>query len=456
MNDRTSTSFSLANPHPAGLGARQKAALALVALGALLFVVAWASGQPGSPALWLAAALGLLSTGSVWYAIEMYRKAPPGIHNNGVLFGSLGKRGIWGWMLGVFLSGFYVCLYWFPSYLNGLINLFHPLSRYLRGFDADQWFVYGSFYTLAVVLMGVKFMLKYRGNRYQQLRTASVVFFQLIFSFLLPAWMQLLDRPDFYFTYFWPLKPEYLFPDKIAWLTGTYQHWGVFLVFWGLIMSFVAVPLLTYFFGKRWYCSWVCGCGALAETAGDPFRTLSDKSLRAWRIERWLIYSVLGFVILTTALLWLNSWQHGALLGRWSQAFAQSYGFLIGSVFAGVIGTGFYPILGNRGWCRFGCPQAAILGILQKYFSRFRITTNGGQCISCGNCSTYCEMGIDVKAYAQRGQDIVRASCVGCGICSAVCPRGVLRLENSPGPRAKELRTIHVPLDEVKVLNRGT
>jgi ferredoxin len=99
-------------------------------------------------------------------------------------------------------------------------------------------------------------------------------------------------------------------------------------------------------------------------------------------------------------------------------------------MFSGVIGTGFYPILGNRSWCRFGCPQAAILGIIQKYCSRFRITTNGGQCIGCGNCSTYCEMGIDVKAYAQRGQDIVRASCVGCGICSAVCPRGVLRLEN--------------------------
>jgi len=38
------------------------------------------------------------------------------------------------------------------------------------------------------------------------------------------------------------------------------------------------------------------------------------------------------------------------------------------------------------------------------------------------NCSTYCEMGIDVRAYAQKGEDIVRASCVGCGICSAVCP----------------------------------
>jgi ferredoxin-type protein NapH len=106
------------------------------------------------------------------------------------------------------------------------------------------------------------------------------------------------------------------------------------------------------------------------------------------------------------------------------------YGFFIGAIFSGVIGVGFYPLMGSRVWCRFGCPMAAILGIQQRFFSRFRITTNGGQCISCGNCSTFCEMGIDVRHYAQRGQNIVRASCVGCGICASVCPRGVLKLEN--------------------------
>ena len=51
------------------------------------------------------------------------------------------------------------------------------------------------------------------------------------------------------------------------------------------------------------------------------------------------------------------------------------YGFLIGSVFAGVVGTGFYPLMGNRVWCRFGCPLAAYIGLVQRFKSRFRITT---------------------------------------------------------------------------------
>jgi polyferredoxin len=126
------------------------------------------------------------------------------------------------------------------------------------------------------------------------------------------------------------------------------------------------------------------------------------------------------------------------------------YGFLIGAAFSGVVGVGFYPLMGSRVWCRFGCPMAAILGIQQKFFSRFRITTNGGQCISCGNCSTYCEMGIDVRSYAQKGQNIVRASCVGCGVCAAVCPRGVLKLENGSddiAERTIDIRNNHVGID---------
>jgi len=139
-----------------------------------------------------------------------------------------------------------------------------------------------------------------------------------------------------------------------------------------------------------------------------------------------------GYLVIIVALIILHYSTGNKLFLFDAETLRSSYGFLIGAVFSGVIGVGFYPIFGNRVWCRFGCPMAAILGIQQRLFSKFRITTNGGQCISCGNCSTHCEMGIDVRAYAQKGENIVRASCVGCGICSAVCPRGVLKLENGP------------------------
>ncbi|MCB0383341.1 MAG: 4Fe-4S binding protein, partial [Psychroserpens sp.] len=142
-------------------------------------------------------------------------------------------------------------------------------------------------------------------------------------------------------------------------------------------------------------------------------------------------YGAIGYFVIIIALFGIHMLSTDTKLFLFkAETLRTSYGFLIGAIFSGVIGTGFYPIFGSRVWCRFGCPMAAILGFQQRMFSKFRITTNGGQCISCGNCSTYCEMGIDVRAYAQKGENIVRSSCVGCGICSAVCPRGVLKLEN--------------------------
>jgi polyferredoxin len=370
----------------------------------------------------------LIFAGTISYSIP-YFKAIPGVKNNGVMQNPATNRGAIAWGVAMLMTGFYIILYWFPSYLEGLIRIMDPLSIILRNTKADHWFLYGAFYTIAVLVMGIKFIAKYKYSRYQVIRTISVMFFQLGFAFLIPAFLMKLNQPEFYFSYFWPLKYSYIFPNDVNNLIQS-GNIGVFMVFWGLVMTFIATPILTYNYGKRWYCSWVCGCGALAETLGDPYRQLSDKSLKSWKIERWMVHSVLVFVTITTALLWLNSWKNGTILGDASGLFAQWYGFLIGSVFSGVIGTGFYPIMGSRVWCRFGCPMAAVLGLFQRFKSKFRITTNGAQCISCGNCSTYCEMGIDVRAYAQKGENIIRSSCVGCGICATVCPRGVLKLEN--------------------------
>jgi polyferredoxin len=228
----------------------------------------------------------------------------------------------------------------------------------------------------------------------------------------------------------WPLNYTFFYDYNLQQLTSA-GFIGTSMLIWGVALIVIGVPVITYFYGKRWYCSWVCGCGGLAETLGDPYRQLSDKSVKAWKIERWLVHGVLVFAVLMTAgVLYTYFTGSSSLLGINTYSIRSVYGFAIGAAFAGVVGVGFYPFMGNRVWCRFGCPLAAYLGLVQRFKSRFRITTNGGQCISCGNCSTYCEMGIDVRWYAQRGQNIIRASCVGCGVCASVCPRGVLKLEN--------------------------
>jgi len=363
-----------------------------------------------------------------------------------------------GWLgviAGTYLIIFYVLLYWNAAYITNWISLVDPVSERLSGNPASKWFLYGFLYTVIVIVMGIRMIAKYRHNKYQILRTCSVMFFQTAFAFVIPEIMIKLNQPYYDFKNIWPLNYTFFFDYNLDTLIAN-GAMGMFMLVWGIVLIVIGVPVITYFFGKRWYCSWVCGCGGLAETMGDPYRQLSDKSLRAWKYERYIIHGVLLFAVIMTIMV-LYSYFSGnkQILIFNSDSVRSWYGFLIGSAFAGIVGTGFYPLMGNRTWCRFGCPLAAYLGLVQKYKSRFRITTNGSQCISCGNCSTYCEMGIDVRWYAQRGQDIVRSSCVGCGVCSAVCPRGVLRLENGSGDiveRAEETRTIHIAEGDVRIL----
>ncbi|MCG8386010.1 MAG: 4Fe-4S binding protein [Cytophagales bacterium] len=367
--------------------------------------------------------------GAMMYILPKIQDGPPGIKNNGLFHRAMTNVGWLGILTGSFLIIFYIILYFYPEYMTNWVIMVDPVSIFLKGSEAGRFFLYGFIYTLCILVMGVRMIIKYRHSKYQIARTFSVMFFQTAFAFLLPEILLRLNKPYFDFKNIWPLDYDFFFDNELSTLIES-GGLGIFMLGWGIALIIIGVPVFVYFFGKRWYCSWVCGCGGLAETLGDPYRQLSDKSLKAWQVERWLIHAVLGFAIVMTAAVLYTYWTgNSQILGMSSYDVRSVYGAWIGAGFAGVVGTGFYPLMGNRVWCRFGCPLAAYLGLVQRFKSRFRITTNGGQCISCGNCSTYCEMGIDVRWYAQRGQNIIRSSCVGCGVCSSVCPRGVLNLE---------------------------
>ncbi len=496
----------------------QKIGLGIGVIGFGILGLSWfgISLEPATLFLWLA--LGLLAFGILTYTYGTYNGQTAGIKNNHVWFNSFSSRGALGWLAGVALTAFYIQIYWFSDSLEHLIRLFDPLSFLLRGSLADQWFVYGTIYTFVITFLGIKFIVKYRHNRYQIVRTISVIFFQMVFAYFLPFILEEFSTGGGYFgkdlKNVWPLNYGFIESYQLNAMAKEGVS-GMYYFVWGILLFLVVTPFLTYLVGKRWYCSWVCGCGGLAETAGDSFRQLSSKTEVSWKLERWIMHSVMVFVLITTvASLWpyfsgkdyeiglITITQKGYLI--WTVALCilsaialafgarkykknvllagaiilifiaglvayayysgntkvfyfksasikKVYGFLVGAAFAGVIGVGFYPILGNRVWCRFGCPMAGYMGLFQRFKSRFRITTNGSQCISCGNCSTYCEQGIDVRAYAQKGENIVRSSCVGCGVCSAVCPRGVLKLENGPEEGRFDSNPLIITKDGVKL-----
>src|SRR5690606_19772415 len=329
--------------------ATQKAAITIGLIGIFVLALAFFNTQFPNRTLFLCLALGFITLGTILYSNSIYKNKPEGIKNDGVWFKSISARGLWAWSIGIILTLFYIVLYFYPEYLGlaangedntGLISLFDPLSKLLSGNPASQWFVYGTLYTLAILVFGYKFLLKYRHSRYQQLRTFSVMFFQLGFAFLIPEFMSRLNEsPNYNLPYYdlksiWPLN-YYLFD---SWSVNGFLSSGTLglaLLIFGILSIFVITPILTYKYGKRWYCSWVCGCGGLAETAGDPFRHLSSKKLAAWKLERWLIHTVLVFsIIMTTAVVYSYLGNDNSKYWLTKDVFLLAVGILLTLVFS--------------------------------------------------------------------------------------------------------------------------
>ena len=201
-----------------------------------------------------------------------------------------------------FLSGL-LTLSYLLLYLGPIPALGMRWDVFQAGAEAvglkSKWTLYGLLYTLAMIAGGAYVIRRHGSSRYQLIRTSVVVLVQITFGFSLPIVMKVFGQQEYYFSYFWPLKIEYLYPSTIL-------GQPFLILAWSFLGSLVAFPLLAYFFGKRFYCSWVCGCGGLANTAGEPFRHLSSKSPRAWKVEQVSIYSVLFLALVTTAIVWVN------------------------------------------------------------------------------------------------------------------------------------------------------
>jgi len=191
-------------------------------------------------------------------------------------------------------------------------------------------------------------------------------------------------------------------------------------MFWIIICAlstFVIIPIFVYWHGKK-FCSWICGCGALAETLGDRFRHYSPKNKKANTIEQYLLWTMLTWACLSAG-------YYIFILGNTGQytIFMRAYFLIADFYLASVIGVSFYFFYGPRIWCRFFCPLAHYMRLLSALYSKFKISSKD-KCIACEECNRYCQMGIDVMQFSLKEEEInnKNSNCVGCGICISVCP----------------------------------
>ncbi len=294
-----------------------------------------------------------------------------------------------------------------------------------RGYQ--QGYLYSLLYTIVMIVFGWEAMVRWRGiardKRYQTYRYASLIGFQVLFFLIVNiigvqalstqyawrAWGLYQPFPLFFNVFFWWSDGD---PVNVKW----------FFIVAGLLGTFAFIPWMARYHGKR-FCTWICGCGGLAETLGDRWRHLAPKG------ERSRLWDFQGFVVLAAsvivALVVIGIYETSGSNGWW-----RSYNYLVDFWLVAVIPITLYPFFGGKVWCRYWCPLAAFNQVLSAWFGKLKISSNE-HCISCTQCSKYCQVGVDVMAFAknQESFDNRNSSCIHCGICIDVCPMNVLSFE---------------------------
>ena len=323
-----------------------------------------------------------------------------------------------------------------PYYLPGFEWIFSVVPTYFANLSGFYYLVYFS----AIVVFGLYWAFKINHPILWR-RNLTIIVVQWTLWWGIPTflvvflgtnpWTPFLSR----LINAWPLKMDAFDIDPSIVRIGDPEWWyivGVISVVWAVFLTFVIIPIFTIRFGKI-YCSYICSCGALAETVGNSFRHRGPKGDAPRKLEKY------GFVFVALAAIATIS----SMLG-WN-GILQGYNLWVGTLLAGAIAVGLYPFLGQRIWCRLWCPLAFWMNFWGRW-SKFKISAEKGKCIDCNMCNQYCQMGIDIKSRALQGKPVtlVDTPCVGCAECVMRCPMEILHLGDLPNDQSNDLpRNLH-------------
>jgi len=190
----------------------------------------------------------------------------------------------------------------------------------------------------------------------------------------------------------------------------------------GAVIFGFAVLVYSMFYGRR-FCAYLCPLGSAQEFVyllrGRKYRVKHRTPYYMDRKLAWLKYLILLATVMLTAIglnyifIRLCPFYGLSLLGRLVAPGV--------AVMALILLKAFF---GDREWCRFLCPYAALMNIFQWLgemvgIRRRKIRRNLERCTDCGVCMLYCPMNINIA----ESEYVHNRNCIHCGLCADHCPK---------------------------------
>lgn len=189
----------------------------------------------------------------------------------------------------------------------------------------------------------------------------------------------------------------------------------------GIVLGLVFL-ILSMWWG-RFFCGWICPLGTLQEALftfrNRKYRCKHKVSYfyeNKFSKAKYLILIITIILVITGASYVYIQYCPFFALSQLPHLALGGFLFLIGIMVLG--------LFVERFWCRYLCPYAALLNILEALgkligIPRTKIHRNLERCVDCGVCMLYCPMNIDLS----QDEKVESPNCIMCLLCTEKCPK---------------------------------